>query len=409
MRIVDVNEFYSPTGGGVRTYLDRKMGIMADMGHELIVVAPALEDSIEERPGGGKHHLDEGAALVVDRNYGIFVKDEPIWNLLDELKPDVVETSSPWRPPGRSPLEGRRAQGLLRAWRPDRRLSAALARQRRHADPGRAGVRLVHALHEQLPRHYDALVTNGPALAKRFRRRGMHVDASMPLGIERSWFSPDLRDEKLRVALLAQLRPAARGAFAARPGAPPQGKALAAGDRRGRGGGERLAGRPDPDRRRPAAPHLEQRIAGSPHIRIFRPVYDRVRFSRIMASCDALIHGSDAEPFGLVASEALASGLPLIGPDEGGFAEIADPLFAETYAARDTYSAADAIRRMFAREQSILRNAARVAAGKVRSDDRSRRRADGLLRRLAGGEARRRQFAAPPAARRPLMNRSPSG
>jgi alpha-1,6-mannosyltransferase len=52
--------------------------------------------------------------------------------------------------------------------------------------------------------HYDAFVTNGPALAKRFTRRGMHVDASMPLGIERSWFSPDLRDEKLRVALLAQ-------------------------------------------------------------------------------------------------------------------------------------------------------------------------------------------------------------
>ncbi len=25
MRIVDVNEFYSPTGGGVRTYIDRKM------------------------------------------------------------------------------------------------------------------------------------------------------------------------------------------------------------------------------------------------------------------------------------------------------------------------------------------------------------------------------------------------
>ena len=32
MRIVDVNEFYSPTGGGVRTYIDRKMGIMADLG-----------------------------------------------------------------------------------------------------------------------------------------------------------------------------------------------------------------------------------------------------------------------------------------------------------------------------------------------------------------------------------------
>src|SRR5204862_23817 len=98
------------------------------------------------------------------------------------------------------------------------------------------------------------------------------------------------------------------------------------------------------------------------------PVYDRLRLSRIIASCDALIHGSDAEPFGLVAWEALASGLPLIGPDEGGFAEIAEPPFAETYAARDTLSAADAIRRLFARDQTILRHAARVGAAKVRND-----------------------------------------
>ena len=54
MRIVDVNEFYSPTGGGVRTYIDRKMSIMADMGHELICIACGKEDRVEERAGGGK-------------------------------------------------------------------------------------------------------------------------------------------------------------------------------------------------------------------------------------------------------------------------------------------------------------------------------------------------------------------
>ena len=46
MRIVDVNEYYSPTGGGVRTYLDRKMGILAELGHELIVIAPGRENMI---------------------------------------------------------------------------------------------------------------------------------------------------------------------------------------------------------------------------------------------------------------------------------------------------------------------------------------------------------------------------
>lgn len=369
MRVVDVNEYYSPTGGGVRTYLDRKMGIMADLGHELIVVAPALENSIEDRPDGGRIHWLKSPPLIVDRNYGIFVEDQPIWDLLDQLKPDVVEASSPWRP----------------AWTVGRWKGDAVKVFFAHGDQiGAYPQRWLDSVSTPLQverafgwytdytnrflQHYDAFVTNGPALAKRFRRRGHRVDASMPLGIERSWFSPDLRDEKLRVAMLAQL------------GLPPEGHLLLGLGRHHKEKrwplvidaveaaandipvGLMLIG--DGNQRR----HLEERIAGSPHIRIFRPVYDRVRLSRIMASCDALIHGSDAEPFGLVASEALASGLPLIGPDEGGFAEIADPLFAETYAARDAYSAADAIRRMFAREPTLLRNAARVAAGKVRSD-----------------------------------------
>ena len=46
MLVVDVNEFYSPTGGGVRTYIDRKMSIMADMGHELICIACGKEDNL---------------------------------------------------------------------------------------------------------------------------------------------------------------------------------------------------------------------------------------------------------------------------------------------------------------------------------------------------------------------------
>ena len=47
MRIVDVNEYYCPTGGGVRTYIDRKMRLLADLGHELIVIAPGHENRLE--------------------------------------------------------------------------------------------------------------------------------------------------------------------------------------------------------------------------------------------------------------------------------------------------------------------------------------------------------------------------
>lgn len=374
MRIVDVNEFYSPTGGGVRTYIDRKMGIMADLGHELIVIAAGREDAVEERPGGGRIIYVKASRLPFDKNYGLFWDAAPVARLLDELKPDLIEASSPWRP-----------AWIVGEWQPRDRGGDAVKVFFMHNDnvaayamrwfEGVAAPERVERAFAWYSRYmsrfldkYDAVVTNGPALEKRLRARGVHIDAAMPLGIERGHFSPTLRDERLRAALLAQC------------GLPPESHLLLG------------LGRHHPEKRwrlvidaveRAGASlpvglillgagvesrSIEKRIAGSPHIRMFRPVYDRERLARIVASCDALIHGSEAEPFGLVASEAMAAGLPLIAPDTGGCAEIADPHCSELYTARDAPAAARAIARLFARDPAMLRRAACVAAGKVRSD-----------------------------------------
>lgn len=369
MRVVDVNEYYSPTGGGVRTYLERKMAIMAELGHELIVIAPHDRDRVEDRPGGGTIIYVKSPPLILDRNYWLFWDAAPVRRLLDELDPDVVETSSPWRP-----------ASIVGDWQ-GRALKVFFA----HNDnigaypqrwlEGVASVERVERMFQWYTNYmdrflakFDAFVTNGPALAKRYRRRGLTVHHAAPLGIDRGFFSPDNRNEALRAALLRQCD------------LPPDGHLLIA------------TGRHHPEKRWPMVidavemagrdlpvgmillgqgvqrKKIERRIHGSPHIRLYKPVYDRKRFAEIMASADALIHGSDMEPFGLVASEAIASGLPLIVPDEGGCAEIADPLFAETYRARDPRSCAAAIRRMFAREPAILRAAARNAAAHVLTD-----------------------------------------
>lgn len=369
MRVVDVNEFYSPTGGGVRTYIDRKMGIMADLGHELICLAPGTEDRIEERPGGGAIHYLRSPRLPFDRNYGLFWDRAAVTAALDFYDPDVVECSSPWRPAWFvGDWQGRAVKSFFMH---NDNMAA-------YAQRWFEGV----ASHERIERafgwytrymarfldRYDCVVTNGPALEKRLRARGLRIDAAMPLGIERGHFSPDYRDDRLRAALLAQC------------GLPEDGLLLLG------------LGRHHPEKRWPMVidaveragatlpvglvllgqgvdgERIEKRIAGSPHIRVFRPVYDRERLARIMASCDALIHGSEAEPFGLVASEAMASGLPLIVPDTGGCAEVADPTCAELYTARDPKSCAAAIARMQARDPRVLRRAAIVAAGRVRTD-----------------------------------------
>ncbi|TPG40428.1 glycosyltransferase [Sphingomonas koreensis] len=369
MRIVDVNDFYTPAGGGVRSYLDRKMAIMAELGHELIVIAPGCEDRIEHRPSGGRVIYVKAPRLPFDRRYGLFWDGDPITAWLAELDPDIVEVSSPWRP-----------AWIVGAWRGravkaffmhnDNVAAYALRWFEGVAPPDR--IERAFAWYSRYMSRFlapfDTVVTNGPALQKRLVRRGVRVDAAMPLGIETAHFSPDLRDEALRTRLLAQCD------------LPPSGHLLLG------------IGRHHPEKRWPLVIDaveragaglpvglillgdgidrraIQRRIADSPHIRAFRPAYDRARFARIVASCDALIHGAEAEPFGLVAAEAMASGLPLIVPDEGGCAEIADRHSAELYRARDAQAAAAAIARLLRRDQLLLRRAARIAAARVRTD-----------------------------------------
>jgi alpha-1,6-mannosyltransferase len=369
MRIVDVNEFYSPTGGGVRTYLERKMGIMAELGHELIVIAPGAEDSDEERPGGGRLITVASPPLVFDRNYWMFWDGEPVTRWLDTLAPDVVETSSPWRPAW---IVGNWQGNALKVFFMHNDNMAAYPQRwlERVATPPqveRAFGWYSRYMNRFLEK-FDAVATNGPALAKRLSNRGVRIDASMPLGIDRGYFSPQLRDETLRAALLEQCGLPADGHLLLGLGRHhPEKRWPMVIDAVERAGHERPVGLVmlgDGVERRA----ILRRIAGSPHIRAFRPVYDRLQFARIVASCDALIHGSEVEPFGLVASEAMASGLPLIAPDEGGCAEVADPMCSELYTPRSAPSAAAAIGRLLDRDPRLLRRAAEIAAERVRSD-----------------------------------------
>ena len=52
MKIVDVCEFYSPTGGGVRRYINQKLALAHKFGHELTVIAPGAETRMEQAHGG---------------------------------------------------------------------------------------------------------------------------------------------------------------------------------------------------------------------------------------------------------------------------------------------------------------------------------------------------------------------
>jgi alpha-1,6-mannosyltransferase len=324
---------------------------------------------VEERPGGGRIEYLKSPRLPFDHNYGLFWDETAMTAALDRLDPDLVECSSPWRPAWF--VANWRGRAVKVFFMHNDNMAAYAQRWFEDVASGERVERAFGWYTRYMGRflqRYDAVVTNGPALAKRLGARGLRIDAAMPLGIERGHFSPTLRDEALRRAMLAQLGLGEDGLLLLGLGRHhPEKRWPLVIDAAERAGatlpvGLMLLGHGS------LSPRLERRVAGSPHIRLFRPVYDRERLARIMASCDALIHGAEGEPFGLVASEAMASGLPLIVPNSGGCAEVADPHASELYEPRDAASAAAATLRLFGRDRAMLRRAAVAAAGRVRSD-----------------------------------------
>ena len=97
---------------------------------------------------------------------------------------------------------------------------------------------------------------------------------------------------------------------------------------------------------------------------------DRAQYAEVLATVDALVHGSPCETFGFVLAEAMASGTPLVVPDAGGAAALAGPGFSERY---PPYGGPDlveaAIHRLLDRSGTELRAAAREAADAIPSTE----------------------------------------
>ncbi len=368
MRIVDVAEFYAPNGGGVRTYIDRKFTAAAEAGHELFVIAPGPSDGFEARRGGGLIWV-RAPGLPFDDNYWMFAKASPVHAHLDRLQPDLVEASSPWR-----------GAWIVANWP-----GAAPRTMFAHADPvasypqrwfaPRINPDRIDRLFEwfwvylrRLASQFDTSVAGSTWLGRRLQAHGLRAVETIRLGADLSAFSPALRDERLRVGLLEDLGLPVAGKLLLGVGRHHAQKrwpmiiaaAVAAGADRPIGlviVGDGI------DR-----PQIERAAAGHANVRLQAPTRDRNVIATLFASADALIHGSESETFGLVAAEALASGLPVILPDRGACSELAPATVSEIYRSADTQSATAAIHRLFARDPQALRAAALEAAPRVRSD-----------------------------------------
>ncbi len=346
MRITDVCAFYTPTGGGVRTYIDRKLAAGPAMGHDVTIIAPGEATRVEARGPHARIAWIENPSFPFDRNYRYFADEGILRTAITAAAPDILEASSPWR-----------SATMVARWP-----GAAPRSLFMHSDPlaafayrwfeGLASPAVVDRGFDWYWKHLNRLdaefgmiVSACASLTDRLAAGGLRHVVTNPMGIDPDVFSPALRDEALRADLLARcgLGPEATLLLGVGRHAPEKRwrmiveAVMSAAYHRPIGLVIVGAGR-DSGKIRPTA-------AGNPHIHLAERTSDRAEMARFMASADALIHGSESETFCLVAAEARASGLPLIAPDRGAAADHARASNGITFASGDPASAAAAIGR----------------------------------------------------------------
>ncbi len=369
MKIVDITEFYSERGGGIRSHLTSRGHFLCQLGHEHIVIAPGPRDEDAETrrdvaAGVSRVVRIAGPALPYDRTYHLLGRFDKIRALVAALRPDVLEVHSPYLATVAALICGRRAIRVRTAlWHADhlgtyvqpaleKALGAGVAA--RISTPLWRGVRTLLA-------PFDATFVAGKAQARRLRGAGVSSVVDAPFGVDSSVFRPREGNDECRRELLGEAGDNAAifvgvGRFSIEKRWDVVLDAF--GRVRARREAVLLLFGDGPERQR-----LERRAPSG--VRFLGFEKDRSRLGRALASADLLVHGCPYETFGLGVAEAVACGLPVVVPDAGGAAESADPASSETYHSLDASACAAAIERVLRRDRAELRASALHAASRV--------------------------------------------
>ena len=336
MKLADVAEFYTDQGGGVKTYINQKLELGSQAGHEVIILAPGKENWTEKRHGGTIEWI-KSPPLPPDPRYRVLWNKKEVHRRLFQLQPDLVEGSSLWT-----------GGHFVGSW-PGNAVKTMIY----HQDPvavypetffaASVGYDQVNRLSKpiwsyirRLSERFDATITSGEWLRQRLAEQGIRRPVAIPFGIDKTFFSARNRDEQLRKQWLERmgldeqaslLLSVSRHHPEKRIGTILDGFAEASNVRRM---GLILVGNG------PIESWVKRKAVRIPNVRLISKTESREELARLMASSDLFVHGSASETFGLVVAEALCSGLPIVVPDRGGAVDFASPAFANVYPAGDS-------------------------------------------------------------------------
>ncbi len=338
MHLADITIFWTPTCGGVRTYLEAKQQWLATRtGVRTSLLVPGPEEGV---------HLNiytlPAPRLPFGKGYRFPLRQAPWTRRLVSLRPDIIEAGDPYVLPWAA-LEAGKQLGVpvVGFYHSDlQRLAARRA--------GNWSDRWLDRYLLRLYSRFDRVLAPSRVMADKLRRLGVPGERVFvqPLGVNSALFHPDRRDQALRRGL-------------------------------GIGNHVRLlvfAGRGSREKHIPLLLRVMDELGPDFHLHLVgsgmprrlpenvsrsNGFVDPHRLSRILASSDALLHGGDSETFGLVILEAMASGIPVVGVNAGAVAELVVPgtgLLAEP---NSVQSLADTVRALFTEDYTAMGRTAR--------------------------------------------------
>lgn len=356
MKIIDVAEFYTDQGGGVKTYINQKLKAAKRLGHEMVIIAPNRQSGEEERFGGRVIWV-KGPRLPLDPRYTILWRQKEVHKIIDREKPDVVEGSSAWTGGWfAGQWNGDAAKTLIFHQDPVAVYPQTFLGQFFSLERIDRFFSFYWRFLKRLSKKYDATIVSGDWLKNRLKKFDIHNPVSIPFGIDKNFFSPDRRDSELRSKILRDL------------GLPEDAHLLISVSRHHPEKrlstiieGFKIASKKKPMGLiifggGPIKKWIEFKAKDVDHLQLMGFTSNRSELANIMASCDYFVHGSAAETFGLVVAEAICSGLPIVVPDSGGGIDLADPDYAEIYETGNNDSLAEALLRITGRHRNDLMN-----------------------------------------------------
>jgi alpha-1,6-mannosyltransferase len=320
LKICDITQSFTPTGGGIRTYLlEKRKFVSRRPGDEHVLIALGARGGVR-RTGNLVEYTLPAPGLPGCAPYRWTLRLDRIRDILRRERPDVIELGCPYLLPYAALWHRReRPVALVGFYHTD--FPAAYADLLARGWLGRHGAGTLRSTAYSyvrfLYRKFDLTLTASPAIAERLRGLGLSRVRHLALGVDLDAFHPSRRSGDLRERL----------------GLPADGLLLA------------YAGRIDAEKRvdvvlraferasartalslviigdGPGRPELTARFGGHPRIRFLPYQGDRVSLAEILASADIYLTAGPSETFGLSVIEAQACGLPVVGVRAGALIE----------------------------------------------------------------------------------------